>query len=88
MATGSTRMGELDRIRWRCRRGLLELDLVLAAFLRDGLAQLSAADLQAFARLLEAADNDLWDWVSGRSEPADAELGALVGRLRSVRIVA
>jgi antitoxin CptB len=81
-------MSELERIRWRCRRGLLELDLVLAAFLRDGLTQLSSAELQAFTRLLEAADNDLWDWVSGRGEPADAEIGALVQRLRCVRIVA
>ena len=46
------------------------------------------AELQAFTRLLEAADNVLWDWVSGAGEPADAELGALVQRLRSVRIVA
>ena len=88
MRTGDTRMSDLERIRWRCRRGLLELDLVLAAFLRDGLAQLSAPELQAFTRLLEAADNDLWDWVSGAGEPTDAELGALVQRLRSVRIVA
>ena len=81
-------MSELERIRWRCRRGLLELDLVLAAFLRDGLALLSSAELQAFTRLLEAADNDLWDWVSGRGEPADGEIGALVHRLRCVRVVA
>jgi antitoxin CptB len=80
-------MSDLERIRWRCRRGLLERDLVLAAFLGVGLAQLSSAELQAFTRLLEAADNDLWDWVSGRGEPAAAEIGALVHRLRCVRIV-
>jgi antitoxin CptB len=80
-------MSDLERIRWRCRRGLLELDLVLAAFLGDGLAQLSSTELQSYTLMLEAADNDLWDWVSGRGEPADAEIGALVHRLRCVRIV-
>ena len=38
-----------------------------------------------FARLLDASDNDLWDWVSARSEPPDAELAGLVRRLRAVR---
>src|SRR5690606_24611895 len=58
-----TRMAELDRIRWRCRRGLLELDLVLNAFVCEELARLPAHELTAFARLLDASDNDLWDWV-------------------------
>jgi len=81
-------MSVLDRIRWRCRRGLLELDLVLNAFAGAELDGLSAAELSAFVRLLEAADNDLWDWVSARSDPPDADLADLVHRLRSVRIVA
>jgi antitoxin CptB len=78
-------MAELDRIRWRCRRGLLELDLVLAVFLREELEQLMPDELASFSRLLDAADNDLWDWVSARCEPPDASLAALVERLRSVR---
>ena len=78
-------MAEIDRIRWRCRRGLLELDLVLEAFLREELNSLTAAELGEFSRLLDAADNDLWDWVSGRDEPTDPVLAGLVRRLRSVR---
>ena len=78
-------MAEIDRIRWRCRRGLLELDLVLEAFLREDLNSLTAAELGEFSRLLDAADNDLWDWVSGRDEPTDPVLAGLVRRLRSVR---
>jgi antitoxin CptB len=81
-------MSVLDRIRWRCRRGLLELDLVLNAFARAGLEGLTAAERAQFARLLDSDDNDLWDWVSGRSDPPDAELAGLVRRLRAVRIVA
>ena len=78
-------MAELDRLRWRCRRGLLELDLVLGAFAGETLEHLSAAELAQFARLLDASDNDLWDWVSARSEPPEPELAGLVRRLRAVR---
>jgi antitoxin CptB len=78
-------MAELDRIRWRCRRGLLELDLVLDAFQREHLENLPPDELAAFSRLLDSADNDLWDWVSARGEPADPLLAGLVQRLRSVR---
>jgi antitoxin CptB len=81
-------MAELDRIRWRCRRGLLELDLVLAAFTCEELEGLSGEEQVEFARLLDAPDNDLWDWVCGRAEPADPSLAGLVRRLRAVRCTA
>ena len=78
-------MAEIDRIRWRCRRGLLELDLVLEAFLREELSSLTQEELGAFARLLDAPDNDLWDWVSGRGDPPEVMAAGLIRRLRSVR---
>ena len=78
-------MAELDRIRWRCRRGLLELDLVLETFQREHLEKMSRDELAAFSRLLDSADNDLWDWVSARAELPDPLLAGLVQRLRSVR---
>jgi antitoxin CptB len=77
-------MSELDRIRWRCRRGLLELDLVLARFVEQRLTGLSAAEIDAFKSLLQRSDNDLWDLVAGRQElPAGAE-GDLVRELQRV----
>ena len=81
-------MSDLDRLRWRCRRGLLELDLVLDGFVREHLASMAPAERELFHRLLDAADNDLWDWISGRAEPADPTLSGLVARLRSVRYIA
>ena len=78
-------MAEIDRVRWRCRRGVLELDLVLERFLRDDWGSLTADERGGFTRLLQAADNDLWDWVSGRGEPADSMEAGLVRRLRAVR---
>ncbi|MBI3041400.1 MAG: succinate dehydrogenase assembly factor 2 [Betaproteobacteria bacterium] len=63
-------MRELDRIRWRCRRGLLELDLLLSGFLERRFDRLDAAERQAFTELLDQPDNDLLDLVLGRCEPA------------------
>jgi len=65
---------------------LLELDLVLEAFMRTDLEQLAPAELAAFQQLLDASDNELWDWVSARSEPGDPTLLPLIGRLRAVQI--
>jgi succinate dehydrogenase flavin-adding protein (antitoxin of CptAB toxin-antitoxin module) len=63
-------MGDLDRIRWRCRRGLLELDLVLKSFLERRLELLDADQLLLFNELLDQPDNDLLDLALGRAEPA------------------
>jgi antitoxin CptB len=74
-------VGDLDRIRWRCRRGLLELDLVLEAFLEHGYSRLDAGQRRLFNELLEQPDNDLLDLALGRSEP-EARFRAVVELLR------
>jgi len=63
-------MAEFDRIRWRCRRGLLELDLVLQRFLERRFERLDPNDRRLFDELLDAPDNDLLDMALGRAEPA------------------
>jgi succinate dehydrogenase flavin-adding protein (antitoxin of CptAB toxin-antitoxin module) len=77
-------VSELDRIRWHCRRGLLELDLVLARFLEQVLPRLSDQEVEGFKRLLQRSDNDLWDLVAGRLEPEPGLEAGLVERLRSL----
>ena len=72
-----------DRLQWKCRRGLLELDLILSQFLERHAPGLSAADLAAFDELLDYPDTELWDVVSGRSERFDPRLGGIVSRLRA-----
>ena len=62
-------MSEADRIRWQCRRGLLELDLVLAKFLDRYLENLSSGNLAALKRLLDYSDPDLWDFATGKITP-------------------
>jgi antitoxin CptB len=76
---------ELNRLRWRCRRGMLENDLILARFLEARGADLSAGEIAALDRLLELGDNELWDLLSSRQHCADATLSPLLEALRAVR---
>jgi len=75
-------MGEMDRVRWRCRRGLLELDIVLTRFLDGEYPSLTLVQRETFSALLGLADNDLWDLVTGRLEPETPEQKEVVDRLR------
>ena len=76
-------MSELDRIRWQCRRGMLELDLVLGRFVEQDLAGLAPAELETFRQLLEEPDPRLLAWVMGQ-ETAPAPYAALVQRLSRI----
>jgi antitoxin CptB len=69
-----------SRLKWKCRRGLLELDLVLHDFVEK---RFQEKDLNALNDLLDLEDNDLWDIVSGRSDRYDARHGGIVARLRA-----
>ena len=73
----------LGRIRWRCRRGLLENDLVLTRLLDRHGASLTEDDIAKLDCLLDLPDNELWDMIAGRTEPAPA-LADFVARLREV----
>ena len=69
---------ELERLKWKCRRGLLELDIVLERYLRTGQTD------PGLSELLDLPDNDLWDIVAGRSENYQPHLKHVVARLRAV----
>ena len=75
-------MAEIDRVRWHCRRGLLELDLVLNHFVDNRFAQLTPEQKGALGRLLDLPDNDLWDLVTGRARIEDEGCAEIVGMLR------
>jgi antitoxin CptB len=76
---------ELKRLRWRCRRGMLENDLVLARFLDLRGEAISGDEMVALDRLLELGDDELWDLLSGRKAAADAAVAPLLQALRAVR---
>ncbi len=69
-------------VRWRCRRGLKELDVLLARFLERGYASLDAQGRAAFVLLLDQKDPDLLAWLTGREQPAEPVFAALITRMR------
>jgi succinate dehydrogenase flavin-adding protein (antitoxin of CptAB toxin-antitoxin module) len=75
---------EKKRIRWRSRRGLLELDIVLERFLAAGFDALDEEGLVAYRRLLDLDDNDFLDVVNGKADLDDQALMAVVQLLRAV----
>ena len=75
---------DVARLRWRCRRGMKELDLVLLRYLEQDYPQASPVDRDAFARILELQDPDLFGYLVGRDSPAEASLRHVVARIRRV----
>ena len=67
---------------WRSRRGLAEVELKLVPFFERCFEALPETDRQAYARLLEAEDWQIHDWLQGRSEPSEPHLARIVGLLR------
>ncbi len=63
----------LERVRWRCRRGLLELDIVLGRFIEKHYPQLNESQRLEFDELLDLPDNDLWELITGKLEPTRAQ---------------
>lgn len=72
---------EVNRMRWACRRGMLELDLVLEPFVVARYAQLDADDRQRFQQLMHCEDQDLFGWFMQRQQPDDAELAIIVSKV-------
>ncbi|MBJ6978128.1 succinate dehydrogenase assembly factor 2 [Luteimonas sp. MC1895] len=75
---------ELRRLRWRCRRGMRELDRLLERWLEQEWRASPTAERATFLRLLDSEDDRLWKWFLGHERPDDAELEALVGRIRAL----
>ena len=66
-----------EKLKWKCRRGLLELDIVLSRYVARH------PDDAELGELLELPDNDLWDIVAGRSDDYASHLSEVVARLRA-----
>lgn len=73
---------ETRRMLWRCRRGLLELDIVLQRFVARHFETLTQPQLEAFDALLGYTDNELWDLLARRSETDDVRVRELLDMMR------
>lgn len=70
------------KVRWQCRRSLLELDLVLARFLAEDFDHLNDDQVADFEDLLRCDDYDLWAMVNGRKPCEAGRWQEMVARLR------
>jgi len=78
-------MKELERVRWRCRRGMLELDIVLNRFIEQHYASLNKAQQAALDRLLDMPDPTLWDMITNTgSAPLPSERCVVLELLQTV----
>lgn len=73
---------ERARLAWRCRRGMLELDLLLQGFLERGYDALSEAQQARFVQLLELQDQTLLDYLMEREIPREREDVELITKIR------
>ncbi|HYE34237.1 succinate dehydrogenase assembly factor 2 [Methylocaldum sp.] len=71
------------QLRWRCRRGMRELDLLLQRYLDGVYDQAPEAEKSAFSRLLDEPDERLWRYLCADGTPIDPLLAELVLKIRS-----
>ena len=80
----------LSKLRWRCRRGLLENDLFIEKFFARHAASLTVRQAEALGVLMDLSDNDLLDLLLGRKQPlgelAQEDVTQVLGMLRAARL--
>lgn len=74
----------INKLRWRCRRGTLELDLILLRYLESRYPTAEGREQQTFLQLLGLEDSDLMRYLMGEQSPADGELAELVALMRAL----
>ena len=72
----------VNRLRWACRRGMLELDLLLSPFVDEHFEKLDPEDQALFEQLITCEDQDLFAWLMNRVEPDDEGLKRIVHIVR------
>jgi antitoxin CptB len=78
--TESTEIGpiEIKRLRWQCRRGMREMDMLLERWLDQHYSHATSAQQAAFTRVLQLEDDQLWQHLLGASQPEDPECAQLI----------
>jgi antitoxin CptB len=69
---------EKSRLKWACRRGMLELDVIFMPFFEHEFDGLGEAEQRTFIRLLECEDPELFRWCMGHGVPEDPDFAAMI----------
>ncbi len=81
----TAQMLDKAQLRWQCRRGMLELDLMLSSFLDQQFDDLAQDEREDFAELLKSSDNDLFGWLTGSSRPEAKKMEMLITKIRACK---
>ena len=84
MAEKMTKQDSKKRLLWSCRRGMLELDILLKDFISEGYDSLQQSERKAFKILLEYPDAVLLDLLMGKSIAADQGIASVIKKIRSI----
>ena len=79
---------EQRRLAWRCRRGMLELDIVLQRFVATQFNTLTLAELHAFDEMLALPDNDFWALMNAPEANKNAAIGDVVNKIKTALVMA
>ena len=83
MTTQTDSLPEQSRIYWQCRRGMLELDLMLQPFVEKHYARLTARQRNALETLLTYPDQQLLDYLLGHGVPRDKDVADVAEQIRN-----
>ena len=83
--TPEEELTQRNKVRWRCNRGMLELDLLLIPFAENDFMKLNPKDKNTFIELLTYEDPTLFNWLMGRDVAEDKELNEMVIKIKKSR---
>ena len=69
-------------LNWACRRGMLELDVLLGKFLKNCYGSLAGDDQKLFEKLITCEDQDLFNWLLGSATPSDPLFVPMIQAIR------
>lgn len=75
-------LDNLSKLRWACRRGMLELDVLLGNFLNEAFPGLELKDQKLFEHLLNYPDSELYTWLMGQAAPLDENIAKITQLIR------
>ncbi len=80
----STQLAEYSELKWRCRRGMLELDILLNSYLDTNYNTMSPQQGEVFSEVLDYPDQVLFDLLLGNMQSSDARVNSLVSAIQRI----
>jgi antitoxin CptB len=82
-ASQKENVSQKTKLAWQCRRGMLELDVILKPFLDAHFDGLTTNQKDCFSRLLEETDPDLYSWLMGYAYTSDPEFAKMIALIQT-----